>query len=54
MIGSIPFMAIDRYASRFGIDDRDSFARFLSIVRRMDMAYIGHLNKKAELNNKKD
>jgi len=39
-VGRIPFLAIDRYATRFGVDDRDEFERFMSLIRAMDVAFI--------------
>ena len=44
--GGIPFSSIDRYAARAGIDDPDHFARFLQLIRRMDAAYLPHVNKR--------
>ena len=39
-IGQIPFLAVDRYAARFGPHDADEFERFFTLLRRMDAAYI--------------
>ena len=34
--GPVPFMAIDAYARRYGIDDKDEFDRFRFLVAAMD------------------
>ncbi|HEV7416044.1 MAG TPA: hypothetical protein VGN98_07790 [Tianweitania sediminis] len=39
-VGSIPFSAIDRYATRFGIDEAEHFERFAALIRRMDGVYL--------------
>lgn len=39
--GPIPWMAIDRYASRFSLDAPDEFGRFLRLIRAMDDAFLG-------------
>lgn len=44
--GVIPFAAIDRYAERYGFDDRDEFARFHQLIRRMDASFIAHMSEK--------
>lgn len=44
-VGSIPFLAIDRYADRFEIED---FDEFYSLIRAMDEEYLAHAAKKAE------
>ena len=41
-IGPIPFTAIDRYAARFGINDRDEFHRFHALISAMDAAHQKH------------
>lgn len=46
--GPIPFMALDRYAARYGIDTRDDFDRFRRLVKAMDAAWLSHVNKKQE------
>lgn len=38
--GPIPFSSIDRYASRYGIDDIDDFDAFLSMIRDLDREYL--------------
>ena len=40
--GALPitFEAIDRYASRYGIDNIDDFERFLYMITRLDAAYL--------------
>lgn len=45
-IGSIPFMAIDRYAERIGLNDPDEFALFARLVRAMDTEYVMIVNAK--------
>lgn len=42
-IGAIPFLAIDRYAERFEIDD---FEEFHDLVRALDDEYLKHANEK--------
>jgi len=38
--GPIPFLAIDRYAERFGLTgDADEFERFVELIRAMDAEY---------------
>lgn len=38
-LGPIPFSAIDRYATRFGINDIDNFSAFIAAIAAMDDAY---------------
>lgn len=45
-VGPIPFVAIDRYAARFGIAGRDEFARFHALISAMDAAHQKHLAEK--------
>ena len=45
--GRISFMAIDRYAARFGIDARDDFERFMFLIRAMDVAFVEWAGKQA-------
>ncbi len=45
-VGAIPFLAIDRYAQRYGITGADQFDRFLTLIMAMDDAYREHANKK--------
>lgn len=45
-IGQIPFASIDRWATRFLIDDPDDFALFRRAIRGMDAELIGFVNKK--------
>jgi hypothetical protein len=52
-IGSIPFAAIDRYASRYGIDGRDEFDRFHTLIKRLDAVFIATANEKAAEEAKK-
>lgn len=44
--GPIPFGAIDRYATRMGIDDPDQFVTLVEILRELDRAYLKHLEDK--------
>lgn len=44
--GAIPFTAIDRYAARYGFDDKDEFARFHQLIRRMDAAFIAQMSER--------
>lgn len=39
-VGRILFLAIDRYATRFGVEDRDEFERFMALIHSMDVAFI--------------
>lgn len=41
-LGPIPFTSIDRYASRFGIDDPDEFDQFRKAIRACDEAWLAH------------
>ena len=43
--GPIPFIAIDRYAARFGIDDVDEFSDFFDTIRVLDAAYLRSVGK---------
>lgn len=43
--GPIPYLAIDRYAERIGLDDPDEFEYFLGLVRRLDDAFLKHLRE---------
>ena len=38
--GRISFLAIDRYAERYGVVSADEFDRFLTIVTSMDGEYL--------------
>ena len=44
-VGMIPFLAIDRYAARFGIEDADEFSQFFDALRAMDAAYLRRVAK---------
>lgn len=44
--GPIPFTAIDRWATRNGVDDPDEFALLLSCIRAMDGEWLGQGEKK--------
>jgi hypothetical protein len=46
-IGSIPFVAIDRYADRYGINGRDEFDRFHALIQRLDKAFAAKANAKS-------
>ena len=35
-IGAIPFISIDTYARRIGLDAPDDFRLFMTLIRRMD------------------
>ncbi len=39
-LGPIPFVSIDRWASRFGIDDPDHFAFLVRAIRSADSAFL--------------
>lgn len=43
-IGGIPFVAIDAYANRFGVDG-DDFETLLFIIRSLDAAFMKHQAK---------
>lgn len=47
-VGPIPFSAIDRYATRFGIAGRDEFARFHALISAMDVAHQQHMAAKVK------
>jgi hypothetical protein len=52
-IGPIPWSAFDRYARRHGIDDPDSFERFVALMAAMDAAFCRHHAEKEEANRTK-
>jgi hypothetical protein len=52
-IGSIPFAVIDRYAVRYGVDGRDEFDRFHSLIKRLDAVFIAKATEKAAEEAKK-
>lgn len=43
--GYIPFVAIDRYAARYGIVGVDEFERFQTLLRQMDDAYLSWIGE---------
>jgi hypothetical protein len=45
-IGPIPWSSIDRYASRYGIED-DAFEYLIRMVRALDDAFLAYCRKKA-------
>ena len=47
VVGPIPFGAIDRYAARMGIVDRDEFARFHALITSMDVIHQRHMAEQA-------
>ncbi len=47
-LGRIPFLAIDRFAGRYGIVELDEFDRFKSLIRGLDAAFRTFEAKKAE------
>jgi hypothetical protein len=47
-VGPIPFAAIDRYAARFGVDEGEDFARFHTLIKRMDRSYLEWIGKQGE------
>ncbi len=42
-VGPITFSTIDRYATRIGITDPQSFERFTLLLRAMDSVYLQHV-----------
>lgn len=46
VFGAIPFLAIDRYATRYGIDTVDDFERFHALVSACDAEWRMHANAK--------
>ena len=44
-MGAISFSSVDRYAARVGLCDIDAFSRFLTLIRRMDAAYLDHMKE---------
>lgn len=44
-VGQIPFTAIDRFANRYGIDDRDEFDVFHEQIKAMDRVWRSHMTK---------
>lgn len=45
---AIPFEAIDRYATRFGVDDLDAFGDLHRFIRALDDAYLDWAAGEAE------
>lgn len=43
--GGIPFLAIDRYAARYGIED---FERFHRLILAMDSVYLEYVNQRRD------
>lgn len=39
-VGRIPFAAIDRYATRYGIAESEAFDRFAALIAAMDDVYL--------------
>ena len=50
--GQIPFVAIDRWASRHGVDDPDDFDDLLRGIRAMDGVYLDYLHERASAGTK--
>lgn len=44
-VGGIPFLAIDRYAERYGVED---FPTFHHLVQALDGAYMEHTNARGD------
>lgn len=44
-VGPIAWMAVDRYAERYGLDD-DAYERFVALIREMDGTYLAKVNEK--------
>jgi hypothetical protein len=44
-VGPIPWTALDRYASRHGVDDPDDFDEFVELITAMDQAYLDHCHE---------
>ena len=38
--GAVPFLSIDRWASRFGVDDPDDFLALVRAIRAADTAFL--------------
>lgn len=51
--GPIPFTAIDRYASRYGIDDLDEFDRLRRLIMAMDAEYLKYVAELAKKEREK-
>lgn len=45
--GRIPFLSIERYAARHGIEDPAEFARFDRIINAVDIVEVNRLNEAA-------
>lgn len=45
-IGRITFLSIDRYAARFGVEGREEFERFMTVIRAMDRAFVSRMAEK--------
>lgn len=44
-LGQIPSTAIERYATRNGIDDLDDYTLFAKLIRVCDAAFLKHYEK---------
>ena len=45
-LGRIPYTSIDRYASRNGFDDPESFHALHTLIRALDGVFLEHQNRK--------
>lgn len=44
-VGQVPFVSIDRFAERYGIDDLDEFDAFHGQIKAMDRVWRDHMTK---------
>lgn len=44
--GPIPFSAVDRYATRFGVHDQDDFETFAALIAAMDDVFFAAQSKR--------
>ncbi|KRE02599.1 hypothetical protein ASE61_15085 [Bosea sp. Root670] len=51
--GSIPFLALDRWAIRNGFDEAAGFERLRMVIKKLDGVYLGHMARRAKNPNKR-
>jgi hypothetical protein len=52
--GPIPWSAIDRWATRNGIDDPDDFAELVACIRALDRVWLEQQAKTAESDKREE
>ncbi len=51
-VGRIPLQAMDCWAGRYGVEGRDEFDAFKTVMRAMDDVFVAHVAAKAERERK--